>query len=58
MSIFDRIFDGDDMPFVFFIDLVDESGERRRFARARRPGEEHEARRKICERANDRGQHQ
>src|SRR5690349_24650490 len=38
----DRIFDRDDMTFALAVDLVDHRGERRRLARAGRPGDEHE----------------
>src|SRR3954466_12189077 len=41
--VLDRVFDGDDVPRVAAVDLLDESGERRRLARARRTAHQDEA---------------
>src|SRR5690606_38917150 len=54
----DRIFDRDDVVALLAVDLVDERRERRRLARARRPGDEHEAPWLVRERLDHRGEGQ
>jgi hypothetical protein len=42
VQVLDRVLDGDDVEALLGVDLVDDGRERRRLARARRPGHEHE----------------
>ena len=42
MHVLDRIFEGDDVTALGAVDVVDEGGERRAFARAGRAGDNHE----------------
>ncbi len=58
VNVFDGVFDGDDVFFVVSIDVVDHRRERRRFARPRRPSDEHEPARELGKLAQNRRQRQ
>ena len=52
----DRVLDREDMVGAGAVDLVDHRGERRRLTGARRPGDENETARVLCERVEHRRQ--
>jgi hypothetical protein len=47
--VFDRVLDGDDVPVAVLVDVIDHRGERGRFARTGRAGDEDEAARTVEE---------
>ena len=56
MLVLDRVLDRDDVARVAPVDLLDEGGERRRLARARRAADQHEAARQPRQRLDARRQ--